>query len=84
MLYEPAVLLLAIVVLARTRGLPERLLGLSATVFASSAAIAAVYVWPQVYLGGFRYLTCSTRTRAVRSTGRFSPTGSTSRAGSGR
>jgi len=55
-LYEPAVLLLAIIVLARTRGLPPRLIGLSATTFVSSATLAALFVWPQVYLLGFRYL----------------------------
>jgi O-antigen ligase len=55
-LYEPALLLLAIVVLARTRGLPPRLVGLAATAFVASATLAALYVWPQVYLLGFRYL----------------------------
>lgn len=55
-LYEPAVLLLAIVVLARTRGLPERLVGTAATAFVSAASAAALFTWLQVYVLGFHYL----------------------------
>ncbi|MEA2519294.1 MAG: hypothetical protein QOF49_1374 [Chloroflexota bacterium] len=55
-LYEPAILLLAIGALVRVRGLPARFAANAATGFASMAAVAAVFAWPQVYLLGFRYL----------------------------
>jgi hypothetical protein len=55
-LYEPAILLLAICALVRVRGLPARFIENAATGFAASAAVAAVFAWPQVYLLGFRYL----------------------------
>ena len=55
-LYEPAILLLAIVVLARSRGLPDQLARTGATAFASTASLAALFAWPQVYVLGFRYL----------------------------
>jgi hypothetical protein len=55
-LYEPAILLLAIGALVRVRGLPARFAEHAATGFASMAAVAAVFAWPQVYVLGFRYL----------------------------
>ena len=55
-LYEPAVLLLAITILARTRGLPSRLVATAATAFVSTATVAAVFTWLQVYSLGFHYL----------------------------
>lgn len=55
-LYEPAILLLAIGALVEGRGLPDRFIPNAATGFAASAACAALFAWPQVYLLGFRYL----------------------------
>jgi hypothetical protein len=55
-LYEPAILLLAIGVLARARGLPARFAEYAATGFAAMTAVAAVFAWVQVYALGFRYL----------------------------
>jgi len=55
-LYEPPLLLAAILVLARSSGMPSWLPSRAALAFVATTAAAAVYAWPQVYLLRFRYL----------------------------
>jgi hypothetical protein len=55
-LYEPIVLMLAIVTLAGLEGIPAALPGRAALALAGGGVVAALTVWPQVYLGGFAYL----------------------------
>ena len=55
-LYEPPLLLAAILVLARTQGMPSWVPSRAALSFVATTAIAAVYAWPQVYLLRFSYL----------------------------
>jgi hypothetical protein len=55
-LYEPVVLLLALLALAATGGLAGSLPRRVALVMVGAGVIAALAAWPQVYLGGFAYL----------------------------
>jgi hypothetical protein len=55
-LYEPPLLLAAIVVLARTSGLPTWVPGRAAIALIGGTAVSAVFAWPQVYLLDFGYL----------------------------
>ncbi len=55
-LYEPVVLLLALLVLAATGRLRSSLPRRVALVMVGAGVVAALAAWPQVYLGGFHYL----------------------------
>ncbi len=55
-LYEPIALAVAIVILARTNGIPEWAPRRGAEAMVVGGLVAAIAVWPQVYLGGFEYL----------------------------
>jgi len=55
-LYLPIALMLALLALARTAGLPQRLPGRLATAVIASGLIASAYAWVQVYALGFPYL----------------------------
>ncbi len=55
-LYEPVLLMLALLVLAHIRGLAGWLPRRAALAMVGGGLIAALAAWPQVYLGGFHYL----------------------------
>jgi hypothetical protein len=55
-LYEPICLAVAVVALAKARGLPARLSTLLPTVVVASAIVAALFAVWQVYVGGYHYL----------------------------
>jgi hypothetical protein len=55
-LYEPIALLLALTILARTEGVPDWAPRWAALAMLVGGTVAALAVWPQVYLGGFGYL----------------------------
>jgi O-antigen ligase len=55
-LYEPPLLLAAITVLARYRGMPAWVVPRTALAVIASSAVSALFAWPQVYLLGFSYL----------------------------
>jgi len=55
-LYEPIVLLLGVVQLARLEGVPVTLPGRAALAMVAGGVAAALAAWPQVYLGGYSYL----------------------------
>ena len=55
-LYEPVALLGAILILARTDGLPEWLPRRAGLAIVGGAVLAALFTWWQVYVGGFMYL----------------------------
>jgi hypothetical protein len=55
-LYEPPLLLAAVLVLARVRGMPAWVAPRAALAFVVTSGLAAIYVWPQVYMLKFAYL----------------------------
>ena len=55
-IYEPPVLLAALLMLGRLRGVPGWLPGRASQTMVISGVIAALAVWPQVYLGKVAYL----------------------------
>jgi O-Antigen ligase len=55
-LYEPIVLMSAVVLLARMEAVPATLPGRAAIAMIVGGVVAALAAWPQVYLGGFAYL----------------------------
>jgi hypothetical protein len=54
--YLPIALMLALVALGRTAGLPRRLPGRVATAVIAAGLIASAYAWVQVYILGFPYI----------------------------
>jgi hypothetical protein len=55
-LYLPIALMLGLLALARSAGLPGRLPGSVATAVIATSLIASAYAWAQVYILGFPYL----------------------------
>lgn len=67
-LYLPIALMVAVLALARTTGLPRRLPGSIATAVVASGVIASAYAWVQVYVLGFPYILAFPFEYALRST----------------